>query len=72
MSSYSKKTINPNYYSTITVIGGSTHVEYLTEEEFKAGKAGMVWFDNKTGKIRFGEPRKSLAKERLEIFDSKK
>jgi hypothetical protein len=72
MSSYSKKIINPNYYSNITISGSLTHVEYITEEEFKSGKPGLAWIDNKTGIISFENPRKKLAKERLKIFDSEK
>jgi len=49
------KNINKKYYTTITVSSGS--VKELTEEEFKNGKPGIVWLDNKTGKIRFKDSK---------------
>jgi len=47
-----KKTVNSKYYQTIEV-KGTTEPKELTEEEFKRGEQGIVWMDNKTGKLVF-------------------
>jgi len=52
---YYKKIVNLNYYKKIVIKGTSSLPpgKNLTEEEFKAGKQGIVWYDTKTGKITF-------------------
>lgn len=53
MLKYKNKEVNPKYYGTIKVEGTATEPEELTEEEFKEGKQGIVWMDNKTGNLIF-------------------
>ena len=51
---YSDKQVDPKYYATIKVSGTSTEpTKELTYEEFKNGEQGIVWMDEKTGKITF-------------------
>lgn len=58
---YGTKQVNPKYYSTITVSGGTTGItKTLTKEEFMQGKQGLVWADNKTGQLIFDEEDKPL------------
>jgi hypothetical protein len=47
------KEVDPKYYETIKIEGTATEPKELTEEEFKQGKQGIVWMDNKTGKLVF-------------------
>jgi len=50
---YKNKEVDPRYYETIKINGNATEMKELTEEEFKQGKHGLVWMDNKTGKLVF-------------------
>ena len=52
LTSFANKMINDKFYTTIKITGEGNKPS-LTEEEFKAGKQGYVWMDNKTGKIIF-------------------
>ncbi len=52
-NAYSNKPVNPNYYKTIAINGGGEKVKELTEQEWRDGEQGIVWFDNKSGKLVF-------------------
>jgi len=49
---YANKMVDDKYYQTIEV-KGTTEPKELTEEEFKNGEQGIVFMDNKTGKLVF-------------------
>jgi hypothetical protein len=55
-SRYSKCPVNPNNYMTFKVTSLNDHTvepKRLTLEEFRSGKAGIVFMDNATGKLVF-------------------
>lgn len=54
-SKYANKIINSKYYLQLTVNDERNTPKKLTKEEFKAGKAGLVYFDNKSNKLVFDE-----------------
>jgi hypothetical protein len=65
LSRYSEKSVDPKFYQTIKISGGTEtqteeqketikeYQERLTKEAFQSGKAGYIWVNNKTGKIDF-------------------
>jgi len=52
---YSKKRINPKYYSKIKIEGNSEREgpKVLTQEEFLNHEQGLVYIDNITNKLTF-------------------
>ncbi len=52
---YAGKDVDPKYYSTIKVSGDNAKPKKLTRKEFEEGKAGLVYYDNKTGKLVFDD-----------------
>ena len=52
---YAGKDVNPEYYRTIKVNGQNSEPKKLTRKEFEEGKPGLVYYDNKTGKIVFDD-----------------
>lgn len=56
-SRYAKKTINSKYYIKLNVNSKENAPKMLTKEEFEAGESGLVYYDNKTGKLVFDERR---------------
>jgi hypothetical protein len=50
---YNGKEVNPKFYEIIKVGGIATEPHELTKEEFRQGKQGIVWMDNKTGNLVF-------------------
>ena len=46
---------DPKYYATIKVSGENNKPKKLTRKEFEEGKAGLVYYDNKTGKLVFND-----------------
>lgn len=52
-SRYSLKPVNENYYRKMNLSGNTKTTPILTEEDFNAGKAGIVYMDTKTGKLKF-------------------
>jgi hypothetical protein len=52
---YADKMVDSRYYKTVEITGDGCTPPILTEEEFKAGKAGIV-FLNAEGKIVFDKP----------------
>lgn len=50
---YKNKKINPKFFVTMSV--SISNIKELTEEEFKSGKQGYIWMDNKTYKPIFKE-----------------
>jgi len=55
MSRYAKRTINSSFYGVVRITGEAEETKTLTREEFREGKQGLVWMDNKTGKIVFDD-----------------
>jgi hypothetical protein len=49
---YCHKPVKNHYYSIIKIKEDS-EIKELTLEEFRNKEAGMVWMDNKTGKLMF-------------------
>jgi len=61
---YANKIVNPDFYEVIKIDGPEP--KYLTEEEWKNGEQGLVFFDSKTNKIVFhGKDKKLLKEEKL-------
>ena len=54
-SRYAKKTINSGFYKVVRIAGKAKETKTLTREEFRAGKQGIVFIDNETGKIVFDD-----------------
>lgn len=54
-SKYANKIVNPKYYLQLTVSDEGKSPKKLTREEFEAGEAGLVYFDNESGKLVFDE-----------------
>lgn len=52
-SKYATKKVDSKYYLQLIVNNDENVPKTLTREEFEAGEAGIVYFDNKTGKIVF-------------------
>lgn len=55
ISKYAKKTVNSGFYGVVRITGKAEEMKTLTREEFRAGKQGLVFMDNKTGKIVFDD-----------------
>ena len=53
---YAKKMVDGKCYGTIMVKGIADEPPVLTRKEFQEGKQGIVFLDNKTGKIVFDDP----------------
>jgi len=49
---YANKMVDGRYYQSIKV-EGTAEPKVLTEEEFRNGEQGIVYMDQKTGKIVF-------------------
>jgi hypothetical protein len=58
-SRYTKKIINSGFYGIIRITGEAEETKILTREEFRERKQGIIFIDNKTGKIVFNDGRKS-------------
>jgi hypothetical protein len=56
------KKINSKFYKKINL--NSNPPKELTKEEFLNREAGMVWFDNSTGKLIFKKTEQEILKER--------
>lgn len=54
-SKYTNKMVNLKYYLRLIVSDEGNTPKKLTREEFKAGKAGLVYFDNENNKLVFDE-----------------
>ena len=54
-SRYAKKTINSSFYGVVRITGKAEETKTLSREEFHEGKQGIVFIDNKTGKIVFDD-----------------
>lgn len=52
---YAKKMVDGKCYGVVSIAGTSDVPKRLTREEFKEGKQGLVFLDNKTGKIVFDD-----------------
>jgi len=52
---YAKKMVDGKCYGTIMVKGTADEPKRLTRKEFEEGKQGLVFLDNKTGKIVFDD-----------------
>jgi hypothetical protein len=55
LSRYAKKTVNSSFYGVVRITGEAEETKPLTREEFNEGKQGIVFMDNKTGKIVFDD-----------------
>jgi len=54
---YAKKMVDGKCYGTLMLKGDADDLPpVLTREEFQEGKQGIVFLDNKTGKIVFDDP----------------
>lgn len=56
-SKYATKKVNSKYYLQLIVSDEGKSPKKLTREEFEAGEAGLVYFDNESGKLVFDERR---------------
>ena len=54
-SRYAKKVVNSSFYGVVRITGEAEETKTLTREEFREGKQGIVFMDNKTGKIVFDD-----------------
>jgi len=54
-SKYANKIVNSKPYLLLIVNNDENKPKKLTREEFEAGEAGLVYYDNETGKLIFDE-----------------
>lgn len=52
---YAKKMVDDKNYGVVTVTGSADEPKRLTREEWNEGESGLVFIDNKTGKIVFDD-----------------
>ena len=52
-SKYANKIVNSKYYLQLIVSDEGNTPKKLTKEEFEAGEAGLVYYDNESDKLVF-------------------
>jgi len=67
---YANKMVDGKFYQTIKVSGTESKPKVLTEEEFNAGKPGLVYIDNETGKLTFNKQTTNMKETFYEMHRS--